>query len=458
MPRSSCCSSRFGTAFDAKIWLALDPCGLCCASLSLSVHVFALLVLGTRLISPHSSFAQLVYYAIYCPIAFLALWSLYMAWSTDPGGVPLGARPLTLLRRSSSTASNNNGEIATLPKPQQRAIRRCHKCNDNFKPPRAHHDSVTGRCIVKFDHFCPWVGNAIGAFNHKFFVLFIGYTLCASLLSLFLIFVRLIQCGYSEPSSDSSEEATSTTGNTYQYNNSHPQSNSRDDIDSDESVADQDRVIFRFLDETTNECDGVYNDNLMVILLVVSVLFMFFTCCMLMEQIEAIQTNTGKIARMQMKVGKGGTELQRVTKDFNEMFGGNSPDVALHWFIPLPVKFPKGMRTVVVGYDYDKEWKGSIFKEPDEEADSDKNSTQQQQAKVNKLSISAANINLGKSIMESSDDLGAESDGGPLVAQAGDPVKLGSSHSRSKQKGVKKRGTLKVGDDPVFVDRTKSFS
>lgn len=39
------------------------------------------------------------------------------------------------------------------PSKRRRGIRRCRKCNDNYKPPRAHHDSVTGRCIVKFDHF-----------------------------------------------------------------------------------------------------------------------------------------------------------------------------------------------------------------------------------------------------------------------------------------------------------------
>mmetsp|Transcript_25947 Transcript_25947/g.36561 ORF Transcript_25947/g.36561 Transcript_25947/m.36561 type:complete len:463 (+) Transcript_25947:244-1632(+) len=462
MPRSHCCSSRFGTAFDAKNWLALDPCGLFCVSLSFSVHLFALFVLGTRSISPDSTFANAVYYGIYCPLFFLAVWSLFMAWTTDPGGVPLGARPLTLLRRSSSTASSSNGEIAAIPKPQQRAIRRCHKCNDNFKPPRAHHDSVTGRCIVKFDHFCPWVGNAIGAFNHKFFVLFIGYTLCTSVLSLFLIFVRLVQCGYVETSSDSDDTASTAAGNSIPYNSTHTN-------DSEDSVEDSSRVFFRFLESSTDGCDRVYNDNLLIILLAVSVLFMLFTSCMLLEQIEAIQSNTGKIARMKLKVGKGGTELQRVTKDFNEMFGGNSPNVALHWFLPLPVRFPKGMRTVVVGYDYDETSKGSIYKEPDEEADddvdnrnnerNDTTTTTKQQANNNgKTAAANATTNTGKAIMEPTDIVGSDLEDGPLVAQAGDPVKLGSSHSRSKQIGVKKRGTGKAVDDPVFVDRTTSFS
>jgi hypothetical protein len=53
---------------------------------------------------------------------------------------------VTVKRASSGEVAESNGR-------RDRAIRRCHKCNDNFKAPRAHHDSVTGRCIVKFDHY-----------------------------------------------------------------------------------------------------------------------------------------------------------------------------------------------------------------------------------------------------------------------------------------------------------------
>lgn len=56
---------------------------------------------------------------------------------TDPGAVPMGARPLITVRRAPS------GELRDTT--SNRAIRRCHKCNDNYKPNRAHHDSVTGR-------------------------------------------------------------------------------------------------------------------------------------------------------------------------------------------------------------------------------------------------------------------------------------------------------------------------
>ena len=61
----------------------------------------------------------------------------------------MGARPLP---PEIDLETGTRKDPRLVPK-VKRGIRRCRKCNDNFKPPRAHHDSVTGRCIVKMDHF-----------------------------------------------------------------------------------------------------------------------------------------------------------------------------------------------------------------------------------------------------------------------------------------------------------------
>ncbi len=136
-----CLSSRvLGTSFEATHWRSLDVCGTLGISCSLSVHLFAFGTIACHLIEANM-FSTAVFVLIYTPVAILALTSLYMAWATDPGAVPMGARPLVTVKRATSA------ENQTANSSRQRAIRRCHKCNDNYKPNRAHHDSVTGRCI-----------------------------------------------------------------------------------------------------------------------------------------------------------------------------------------------------------------------------------------------------------------------------------------------------------------------
>jgi len=116
--------------------------------------------------------------------------------------------------------------------------------------------------------------------------------------------------------------------------------------------------------ESREECYGFYNSYATLALLIVAVVFMIFTFCMLIEQIDAIQTNSSKIARMKMRVGQGGTELARVTEEFNEMFGGTSNAVAWHWFLPLEVRFPRGMKKVVLGYEWDETFDAVPYEEP----------------------------------------------------------------------------------------------
>lgn len=114
----------------------------------------------------------------------MLLWSYFAVVLTDPGGVPPNWRPNTDEERGETlplTCPEFGGPGLSLQPqmilkdPSYSRIRYCRKCNQ-MKPPRCHHCSVCGRCILKMDHHCVWVVNCVGARNYKFFLLFLFYT------------------------------------------------------------------------------------------------------------------------------------------------------------------------------------------------------------------------------------------------------------------------------------------
>jgi len=360
--RRAICGNAVGTSFEARRWLSLDPCGCGGVLCSWGVHLFALSTAWCKLLESNRA-NTIIYFSFYVPASALALLSLWKAWTTDPGSVPLGAHPLVTVRRASSnetspavcsTVEDNTGGTV-----RRRGLRRCHKCNDNYKPPRAHHDSVTGRCAVKFDHFCPWVGNAVGALNHKFFCLFLLYTAVSCLLVMLMLSLRFIQCPYI-----GDEVSTLVTGSLSLMKTER-------NIDGENNSR---RALHRFLLSADSAgyvhegCASFHSGTgLLLALSIVSLVFLIFTCAMGCEQMEAIKTGKGKIARMKQRVGQAGTEFRRVTEEFNEMFGGNSVTPVWHWFLPIAVTFPRGMKKVVLGFDYDESFSSSPYQEEEHE-------------------------------------------------------------------------------------------
>ncbi len=95
----------------------------------------------------------------------LALVSILRTMLTEPGRIPpewevgeLGSPP----------------EMRQVPREHKHdgSIRICRKSRPNvYKPDRAHFCRILGRCVLKMDHFSPWLANAIGFANHKYFLL-----------------------------------------------------------------------------------------------------------------------------------------------------------------------------------------------------------------------------------------------------------------------------------------------
>mmetsp|Transcript_16074 Transcript_16074/g.22186 ORF Transcript_16074/g.22186 Transcript_16074/m.22186 type:complete len:613 (-) Transcript_16074:190-2028(-) len=59
----------------------------------------------------------------------------------------------------------------------------CMQCR-RVRPPRSKYCRVSQRCVSRFDHYCPWIGNAVGENNHRDFVLFLVLETVAMLVAL----------------------------------------------------------------------------------------------------------------------------------------------------------------------------------------------------------------------------------------------------------------------------------
>lgn len=71
--------------------------------------------------------------------------------------------------------------------------RMCKICKA-VKPPRAHHCSICGRCVMKMDHHCPWMNNCIGLLNFKAFLLFNFYVFICAFWTTLRLIIGFIQC------------------------------------------------------------------------------------------------------------------------------------------------------------------------------------------------------------------------------------------------------------------------
>lgn len=129
--------------------------------------------------------------------AFLAILSHLSCMLSNPGTLPL-------------SNSSDGAEYAIARECKMEAVPICKRCNGP-KPPRAHHCSTCGRCVMKMDHHCPWVNNCVGQNTQKHFVLFLFYV---NLMCIYVIgmlsygFIKCVGKGVRRRSSQDTEAYT----------------------------------------------------------------------------------------------------------------------------------------------------------------------------------------------------------------------------------------------------------
>ncbi|KAK7057205.1 Palmitoyltransferase [Favolaschia claudopus] len=112
-------------------------------------------------------------------LLFMIFSSLIVCVARDPG-------PVTF---DEPNADGDNAEADALINPLEDYSapgKWCRKCWGP-KPERAHHCSICGRCVLKMDHHCPWLGaKCIG---HRTYPAFLHFLLCITLVTTYIAVV-----------------------------------------------------------------------------------------------------------------------------------------------------------------------------------------------------------------------------------------------------------------------------
>jgi len=166
------------------MWFVCDPFGIICAALTYGLIGYANLTLSFCYILPWMTYTWPIHFFLFNLLTFLATSSHLACMLSNPGALPI--------RNSNGSVCSMEYEVIGHGK-SQNIVPTCKKCN-SAKPPRAHHCSTCGRCIMKMDHHCPWVNNCVGQNTQKHFILFLFYINTLCLYCIGILSYRFLKC------------------------------------------------------------------------------------------------------------------------------------------------------------------------------------------------------------------------------------------------------------------------
>ena len=129
----------------------------------------------------------------YCILTgYACVWALAVASALAVVRTPPGHIPLWLYSREPGDQAYFHNVLQAVEKKLDGSLRFCRKCGA-FKPDLAHHSKELGLCILTYQHWDLWANNAIGFYNHKTYLLTLGYSAFAHLLGALLLLPGVIR-------------------------------------------------------------------------------------------------------------------------------------------------------------------------------------------------------------------------------------------------------------------------
>ncbi|KAJ7630941.1 DHHC palmitoyltransferase-domain-containing protein [Roridomyces roridus] len=190
-------SPKIGPSFDpeapAKRWYHYIP--LCVAVLLiLAPHPSWLFVLVEyHYKTLHRPVLVAVHLLVTYTLTFMIYSALIVCVARDPG-------PVTFEESEADKGRDEDGEAEALMPHEDYSQpgRWCRKCWGP-KPERTHHCSVCGKCVLKMDHHCPWMGNK--CIGHRTYPAFLHFILCITLLATYIavVCVTALWHAFSDP-------------------------------------------------------------------------------------------------------------------------------------------------------------------------------------------------------------------------------------------------------------------
>eukprot|EP00124_Ichthyophonus_hoferi_P005572 Ihof_evm1s845 gene=Ihof_evmTU1s845 len=138
------------------------------------------IIICARLVT--STVRKVFYVVVVHLLNIMVLWSYVMAVITEPGVVPskFAVPEGEVIRDDVTGRVTEIMDTAKCSQPiftvmSSGAPRLCLHCV-LFKPDRSHHCFTCKRCVLRYDHHCPWIANCVGAANHRYFWQFVTFT------------------------------------------------------------------------------------------------------------------------------------------------------------------------------------------------------------------------------------------------------------------------------------------